>query len=128
MDQQFHIAENYLRIILTGEITFERAIHLCGQAVIILASATLNKALVDVTATTGELSLMERYLFVLHLAEEQERFWGNGHSTVRVAYLLPASLEDPQHIGEIMAQNRGLILKTFRDSQEALVWLGVQPE
>ena len=93
----------------------------------ILASYQLNKALVDMTATTGELSLMERYMFVLHLAEEQERFWGRGYPTIRVAYLLPESLHDPQHIGEIMAQNRGLFLKTFRDNQEALTWLEVTP-
>jgi hypothetical protein len=45
----------------------------------------------------------------------------------RFAYVLHEPLRDPHRYGEIVAANRGMLVKTFETPEVALEWLGLIP-
>jgi hypothetical protein len=71
--------------------------------------------LLDMHGVSGAWSVTERY--------NAARVAENSRLTIPIAIVSSETLLDPQHIGEVMARNRGVNVRVFLDIEEAKIWL-----
>ena len=101
-----------------GHVTFEQAVDLVAEAMVVARDSGCFDLLVSVFGVTGiqPPSVFARY----DLAVKWARSAG---SKLRVAMVAPAELIDPEKIGVLMAQNRGVTGDVFTSEAAAIAWL-----
>ncbi len=85
----------------------------------------LQKILVDGRAITGEPSTLERFLYGEFAAEKVMTLRIQHALFPRFAYVLIPPVLDLRRLGENVAVNRGMVIKTFENLDNALQWLGI---
>ena len=101
-----------------GIVTFEQAIEMVAHSM----KYARDRALVDLLANTHGLtgfsppSTFARYSLAVKWAE-------SAGGALRVALVTRAEIIDPQKIGVLMAQNRGVNGDVFTNESDALAWL-----
>ena len=88
----------------------------------------LSRALADCRGVTGPVSVADRYSFGVHVAELHLEHLFDTKEKLKVAFVGTPAVIDPGRLGETVAVNRGADVKATTDMQEALAWLGVDPE
>ncbi len=87
-----------------------------------------EKVLFDGTELTGEPKTADRFDYGQFIAEETRKLEGRGLGfRPRFAYVLLPPVFDPRKLGEIVAQNRGVNVKTFSRREDAVAWLTRSP-
>lgn len=99
-------------------VTFEQAIEMVAQAMLFARERGLVDLLANTTGLSGFAapSTFARYSLAVKWAESA----GGG---LRVALVTRAEIIDPQKIGVLMAQNRGVNGDVFTNETDALAWL-----
>jgi hypothetical protein len=102
----------------SGKVSFEQATELVAQAIRHARSLGLASLLVNTQGFTGIAvpSIFARHQLALKFAE-------SAGSKLHVAMVARTELIDPQKIGVIMGQNRGLSNDVFTSESEAILWL-----
>ncbi len=101
-----------------GNMTFQQAVDFVAEA---LKHARLQ-GLADILVNTSQMAgfeppcTIERYAMITRWVESA----GNG---LRIAVVARAAFIDPQKIGTVIAQNRGVSIEAFIDEGSALRWL-----
>ena len=88
----------------------------------------LLKVIVDGLAITGAPTTFERFLYGEFVAEKVNTLRARTLLSPRFAYILIPPVRDPDRFGENVAVNRGMLIKTFESRDNALEWLGIDPE
>jgi len=102
----------------SARVSFEQAVEMVAGAMREARSLGLIDLLVN---TKGLVGFGQPSIFARHtLAVEWARAAG---TNLRVAVVARAELIDPQKIGVLMAQNRGVTGDVFTNEAEALAWL-----
>ena len=101
-----------------GEMSFEQAVQVVGEAMRHARSLELADLLVNTSGLTGfpTPDVFARYSLASKWAESA----GTG---LRVALVARAEIIDPQKIGVLMAQNRGVTGDVFTTEAAAIAWL-----
>jgi hypothetical protein len=99
-------------------VTFEQAIEMVALAMLYARERRITDLLVNTHGLTGfpEPSTFGRYSLAVKWAE-------SAGGALRVALVARAEIIDPQKIGVLMAQNRGVNGDVFTNEMDALVWL-----
>jgi hypothetical protein len=99
-------------------VTFEQAIDLVAQGMRHARERGLTDLLVNTHGLTGfpTPSTFARYSLAVKWAE-------SAGGALRVALVTRAEIIDPQKIGVLMAQNRGVNGDVFTNETDALAWL-----
>ena len=98
--------------------TFEQAVDLVAEAMVFARESNCVDLLVSVY---GFIGLQPPTVFARYdLAVKWARSAG---SKLRVAMVTPAELIDPEKIGVLMAQNRGVTGDVFTSEAAAIAWL-----
>ncbi|HLA74108.1 MAG TPA: hypothetical protein VK624_21575 [Steroidobacteraceae bacterium] len=102
----------------SARVSFEQAVEMVAGTMREARALGLNDLLVN---TKGLIGFGQPSIFARHnLAVEWARAAG---TNLRVAVVARAELIDPQKIGVLMAQNRGVAGDVFTNEAEALAWL-----
>jgi len=99
-------------------VTFEEAVEMVAQAMRHARERGLSDLLVNTHGLTGfpVPSTFARYSLAVKWAE-------SAGGALRVALVSRAEIIDPQKIGVLMAQNRGVNGDVFTNETDALAWL-----
>ena len=118
MSLQFHIEEtpHYLAVRVTGESIVDEAWQQYDAIAEHCNRANKNKLLFDFTEAYGEISLWDRCF----IGERAQIF--AYHRIMVVGVARPEQL-DPQRFGEMVARNRGVNVRSFPNTEDALEWL-----
>jgi hypothetical protein len=102
----------------TGSVTFDQAVELVAGAMITARNRGCTDLLVNVCGLTGfpPPTIFARYGLAVRWAE-------SAGGKLRVALVAPAELIDPEKIGVLMAQNRGVTGDVFTSEVAAIAWL-----
>jgi len=117
MDLTFESRDGVLLAKARGGVSLPEAIGVFTKACDLAAERGLNRILVDCLSVEGELSTMERYELGRTVAE----YCNSRSMTSAVATVGKPPVVDG--FGALVAWNRGLVVKTFSESQEAMDWL-----
>ena len=101
-----------------ADATFERAVEMVAEATRLARSLGMVDLLVNTTGLTGFAppSIFARHALAVKWAE-------SAGSALHVAVVARAELLDPERIGVLMAQNRGVSGDVFTTEAAALAWL-----
>jgi hypothetical protein len=101
-----------------GKVTFERAVEMVAEAMALARSLGLADLLVNTQGLSGFAppSIFARHALAVKWAEAA----GSG---LHVAMVARAELIDPEKIGVLMAQNRGVSGDVFTTEVAAIAWL-----
>lgn len=112
--------DDHVRIEFSGDFSLEEILPLCDRCFEVAVQTRHDALLVDARAVSGrEPTMAERYRWATRVAEAQART----EPRVRVALLGREPLIHPERFGEIVATNRGAVLRTFTVEEQALDWL-----
>jgi hypothetical protein len=101
-----------------AKVTFEQAVDLVAEAMVLARDLGLADLLVNTTGFSGfpPPTVFARYAMATKWAQ-------SAGATLRTAVVARAELIDAQKIGALMVQNRGVIGDVFASEPEALLWL-----
>jgi hypothetical protein len=102
-----------------GVVTFERAVDMVAESIRMARALGLTDLLVNTIGFTGFAppSIFARHALAVKWAEAV------GGSGLHVALVARAEIIDPEKIGVLMAQNRGVSGDVFTNEAAALAWL-----
>jgi hypothetical protein len=106
----------------SGTILFDAASRLLKQVFETAAKNGIDKILINTLAADGELAVFERY----GLGVEAASYLSQREMNLNLAFVgTPPTMDG---FGVRVAQNRGVVAKTFSTPQEALKWLDESPK
>ena len=117
MDFTLESRDDVLWVTATGQASLNKAVVVLEKAVDAAVERGTNLILVDCSAVTGELSVLDQY----HLGSV-----GAGYAQQKSKTLKVAVVGSPPIIAgfaAIVASNRGITAKVFRDTTDAVAWL-----
>ena len=125
MDLSLNLSGEILFASLSGEFSLAEAQRTFLQILEAVEQHNVDKVLVDGRAVTGQPTTMERFHYGDFLANAVlDLCVRRGRRAPRFSYVLLAPVLDEQRLGETVAVNRGMIVKTFDNVENALRWLG----
>jgi hypothetical protein len=115
---------DYLELVCTGAYAPEVPLQVAEEGLRRAAHAGHRALLVDIRGVTGRAPTMaERYDQAVQVAQLQSGITPR----IRLALLGHEPMVHPQRFGEIVATNRGALLRVFTDEALALDWLLAKP-
>ncbi len=112
--------QEFLHVTVTGEFSLKEAKQTFLEILEAVAANHSTRVLFDGRGITGEPTTIHRFYYGVFAAEETIRLV---RGIPRFAYVLEEPVLDSQRIGETVALNRGMKVKTFTDYDAALNWL-----
>lgn len=82
-----------------------------------------TKVLIDGQQATGNPRNFERFIYGEFAALATRDVTKQHKTKLKFAYVIHEPLRDPDRFGETAAVNRGMNVKTFEDTTEAIQWL-----
>ena len=82
-----------------------------------------RKVLIDGQQITGDPTAFQRFLYGTFAACATLEVLHTHNLKLKFAYIIHEPLRDPERLGETVASNRGMDVKTFEDRKEAVEWL-----
>jgi hypothetical protein len=111
-----------LLVTARGTVTFDSVSRILRQVFDAAAESQVNKILVNVLTTEGELAAFERY----RLGADSAAYLNEREMNVKLALVgVPPTTDG---FGVRIAQNRGVVARVFSTQQEALSWLDESPD
>lgn len=127
--QEMHFESGLLNVVARGEFSLEEAKRAFLEMLGAVAQYRAEKVLFDGRNLKGKPEFFERFYYGAFAANQIINLF-NEHRmprTPQFAYVIHEPLRDPQRFGEIVAVNRGMIVKTFETPEEAFEWLEINP-
>ena len=121
---KFEPHEEFLHCKASGQFGFEDACLLIRDVLSESAQRGATKVLVDCLEMGGSPTVVERYGLAEYLAHELIDHISARKRFPRLAFLGKEPLVDPNRLGEIVATNSGVQMKTVERMEDALKWLG----
>src|SRR5262249_23474324 len=87
-----------------------------------------KKVLFDGRTLKGNPDYVERFYYGEFAANKTRRLVLEHGIVPRFAYVITAALRHPARLGELVAVNRGMSVKTFETPEEACEWLKLTPD
>jgi hypothetical protein len=117
--------EAYLHVEVTGVFNLGEAKTISLRFLAACVDYGLARALVDHRPLTGQISVIERWDYSDFMARQVHAHATAGRLRApRLAYL-GSELVDPRRFGELVAVNRGLIVRSTTRPEEAFEWIGI---
>lgn len=128
MIQEVAAESGVLRIRAMGRFSLVEAKRTFIEMLEAVARNRVRKVLFDGRGLQGNPEVMERFYYGKFAAQSIVEFADRGVSRfTQFAYVLEVPMRDPSRFGETVAVNRGMVVKTFDNLDDALGWLGLAP-
>ena len=128
MLQEISDKPGFLYVTAQGRFSLEEAKKRFVEMLEAVAQHKVEKVLFDGLKLTGDPNTMERFYYGEFAAQSVANIAQRGVSpATHFAYVLEGPLRDPDRFGEIVAANRGMLVKTFDRVEDALNWLQTAP-
>lgn len=118
-----------LYVLADGEFDLDEAKRTFGEVVQEITHNKSKKVLFDGRSISGEPKIIERFFYGEFAADAVRRPIESGAIAVspQFAYILLHPVLDPERLGETVAVNRGMTVKTFDNLADGMAWLGLAP-
>ena len=127
IEQNMHFQSGLLSVNASGEFSLEDAKQAFLEMLEAVAHYEAEQILFDGRNMKGKPKDMERFYYGEFAARETHRIVVEHKVAPRFAYVLLEPLRDPTGLGETVAVNRGMNVKTFKTPEDAIDWLTSAP-
>ncbi len=124
--QEISAGPGFVHVSAKGDFSLMEAQKAFIEMLEAVAQFKVLKVLFDGRGLVGDPNIMERFYYGEFAAQVVVKFTDRGVSrTTQFAYVLEVPMRDPRRFGETVAVNRGMVVKTFDNLDDALGWLGI---
>ena len=123
IQQNMHFQSGLLSVDASGEFSLEDAKQAFLELLKAIAHYQAEKILFDGRKVKGKPGDLERFYYGEFAARETHKLVVEHKIVPRFAYVIHEPLRDPTRLGETVAVNRGMNVKTFETSEDAIEWL-----
>lgn len=125
MDIDIANDSGFLRAIATGRFSIAEAERTFLEVIDAITSHNARKVLFDGRQITGKPEVMERFYYSEFVAQAVTDcvYRAKLSFSPVFAYVLRPPVLDPDRFGENVAVNRGMVVKTFDNTEDATAWL-----
>jgi len=123
IQQRMHFESGVLHVDATGEFSLEEAKRAFLEMLEAVVQYQAKKVLLDGRTLKGNPDYVERFYYGEFAANETRRLVLEHGIYPRFAYVITAALRHPARLGELVATNRGMSVKTFETPADAFEWL-----
>lgn len=123
IEQTIHFESGLLKITAKGEFSLEEAKKAFLEMLTVVSQHRAENVLFDGRNVKGKPEDLERFYYGEFAARETLRLVHERDIVPRFAYVMHQPLRDPRGLGETVAVNRGMDVKTFETPEAALGWL-----
>src|SRR5215472_8803152 len=127
IQQEIHFESGLLKVDARGEFSLEEAQRAFLEILGAVAQYKAKTVLIDAREVKGKPELVERFYYGEFAANKTRRLVLEHGIVPRFAYIITAALQHPARLGELVATNRGMSVKTFETPEEACEWLKLTP-
>mgnify|MGYP001765453983 CR=1 FL=1 len=129
MKYEMKIEPRFLYARLSGGFSLKEAKSAFLVLMDTIAENRCGNVLVDGREVTGNIRLLERFLYGEFVANTVHKYMKNGlDCNPRFAYVLEPPILDPQKFGETVAKNRGMKVKAFDRLRDAIEYIEAMPQ
>ena len=118
-----HFESGLLNVDASGEFSLEDAKQAFLELLEAVAQHKAQRILFDARKVTGKPKDMERFYYGEFVAGETHKIVVKHEIVPQFAYVLHEPLRDRTRLGETVAVNRGMNVKTFETPEDAIEWL-----
>jgi hypothetical protein len=126
MSLEFELKKEYLHVTISGTFSIDEACRCFRENMAIVAGCGATRVLVDCLQLEGHPSFIDGYQYGQFIATEL--YEPRRAKKLHIAYVAAAPLIDNYRFSELVAINRGASMKSTETTEEALKWLGINPE
>lgn len=124
MHQEISVNDGILNVVASGKFSLAEAKKRYIEMLWAVAHDKAEKVLFDGRRLVGNPEPMERFFYGEFAANTLREFGVHGvYPGTKFAYVLKVPIRDPNRLGETVAVNRGMLVKTFDDLEDAFRWL-----
>ena len=123
IQQNMHFQSGLLSVDASGEFSLEDAKQAFLELLKAIAHYQAEKILLDGRNVKGKPGDLERFYYGEFAARETHKLVVEHKIVPRFAYVIHEPLRDPTRLGETVAVNRGMNVKTFETLEDAIEWL-----
>jgi hypothetical protein len=123
IQQNMHFQSGLLSVDASGEFSLEDAKQAFLELLKAIALYQAEKILLDGRNMKGKPGDLERFYYGEFAARETHKLVVEHKIVPRFAYVIHEPLRDPTRLGETVAVNRGMNVKTFETVEDAIEWL-----
>lgn len=123
IQQNMHFQSGLLSVDASGEFSLEDAKQAFLELLKAIAHYQAEKILLDGRNVKGKPGDLERFYYGEFAARETHKLVVEHKIVPRFAYVIHEPLRDPTRLGETVAVNRGMNVKTFETVEDAIEWL-----
>lgn len=123
IQQNMHFQSGLLSVDASGEFSLEDAKQAFLELLKAIAHYQAEKILLDGRNMKGKPGDLERFYYGEFAARETHKLVVEHKIVPRFAYVIHEPLRDPTRLGETVAVNRGMNVKTFETVEDAIEWL-----
>jgi hypothetical protein len=124
IQQDMHFqSSGLLNVVASGEFSLEAAKQAFREMLGAVAQYKADKILFDGRNVKGQPEDLERFFYGEFAARETRRIVDEHKIMPYFAYVIHEPLRDPNRLGETVAINRGMNVKTFETREAAFEWL-----
>ena len=123
IQQNMHFQSGLLSVDASGEFSLEDAKQAFLEMLEAVAQHKAEKILFDGRNVKGRPEDLERFYYGEFAARETHRIVVEHKIVPRFSYVMHEPLRDPTRLGETIAVNRGMNVKTFETPEDAIEWL-----
>jgi hypothetical protein len=128
MNLEISAEPGFLHVGAKGTYSLQEAKRTFLEMLEAVARNRAGKVLFDGRGLAGNPKFMERFYYGEFAAQSVAKYAVHGvPRDTKFAYVLEVPILDPRRFGETVAVNRGMVVNTFENPDEALRWLGVEP-
>lgn len=128
MKLEIYPESDFLRARVAEEFSLEEAKRTFLEILDAVTRYKVYKVLFDGRRLVGNPKTIERFYYGKFVAQKVQESLRRGVSSApKFAYVLREPVLDPKRFGETVAVNRGMLVKTFDNLEDALGWLGITP-
>jgi hypothetical protein len=118
----------FLHVCAKGRFSLPDAKRTFLEMLEAVAQHEFDKVLFDGRSLAGSPTIMERFYYGEFAAQSVANYTARGvPRATRFAYVLVIPMLDPARFGETVAVNRGMLVRTFENPEDALGWLDIAP-
>ena len=122
--------DRVLYVSVAGEFSLDEAKRTFRGIIESIRANRSEKVYFDGRRIVGSPEVIERFYYGEYVADEVNALENSAEyeGSPQFAYVLNEPVLDPQRLGETVALNRGVNVKAFNNTQDAIAWLGVEPD
>jgi hypothetical protein len=119
--------ESHLDVLVWGQYSMEEAIDRFPGVILTCRLTGVDKVLIDYTRLKGDMAAIQKVIYAMEIIDLYEKHLSSRGRPLQIAWVGAPDKVSSYEPGAELAERQGYPFRLFRDTAEAMEWLGLPP-